>query len=293
MKLPPLSTLRFFDAAAKAGSFVKAAQELNVTHSAISRQIRLLEEHLGVALFERRNRAVFLTAAGQLLLQTTSSLFEQLSATVEQIKTNATPDVVSLSCEPTIAMKWLIPRLTDFYQRYPHITVHLVAAGGSIDFAKTHVDLALRRNDFVWGGQIYATKVCSEQMGIVRLPEKVAVSLLPNCPLLTSASRPEAWVTWQKNSGVDLTGYKYVTYEHFYLCIQAALSGQGAALVSFLMVIDEIQAGQLQAPEGFIPDDSAYYLLSPKPIAADGAVAVFVNWLIEQINISIGCINNL
>ena len=97
MKLPPLSTLRFFDAAAKAGSFVKAAQELNVTHSAISRQIRLLEEHLGVALFERRNRAVFLTAAGQLLLQTTSSLFEQLSATVEQIKTNATPDVVSVS----------------------------------------------------------------------------------------------------------------------------------------------------------------------------------------------------
>lgn len=288
MKLPPLSTLRFFDIAAKAGSFVKAAQELNVTHSAISRQIRLLEEHLGVELFERRNRAVFLTPEGQLLLQTTRGMFEQLSAAVEQIKTNSTPDVVSLSCEPTIAMKWLIPRLTDFYQRYPHITVHLVAAGGAIDFAKTHVDLALRRNDFSWGGQIHAMKVCSEQMVAVSLRSGSSMAL----PLLTSASRPDAWKTWQQKRGVDLTGCKYVTYEHFYLCIQAALAGQGTALASFLMVIDEIQSGQLQSSDGFIPDGSAYYLLSPKPLDSHHAAAIFANWLIEQINISIDYINN-
>ncbi|WP_273803358.1 LysR family transcriptional regulator [Providencia rettgeri] len=288
MKLPPLSTLRFFDIAAKAGSFVKAAQELNVTHSAISRQIRLLEEHLGVELFERRNRAVFLTPEGQLLLQTTRGMFEQLSAAVEQIKTNSTPDVVSLSCEPTIAMKWLIPRLTDFYQRYPHITVHLVAAGGAIDFAKTHVDLALRRNDFSWGGQIHAMKVCSEQMGAVSLRSGSSMAL----PLLTSASRPDAWRTWQQKCGIDLTGCKYVAYEHFYLCIQAALAGQGTALASFLMVIDEIQSGQLQSSDGFIPDGSAYYLLSPKPLDSHHAAAIFANWLIEQINISIDYINN-
>ncbi|WP_275076287.1 LysR family transcriptional regulator [Providencia rettgeri] len=288
MKLPPLSTLRFFDIAAKAGSFVKAAQELNVTHSAISRQIRLLEEHLGVELFERRNRAVFLTPEGQLLLQTTRGMFEQLSAAVEQIKTNSTPDVVSLSCEPTIAMKWLIPRLTDFYQRYPHITVHLVAAGGAIDFAKTHVDLALRRNDFSWGGQIHAMKVCSEQMGAVSLRSGGSMML----PLLVSVSRPDAWKTWQQKRGVDLTGCKYVTYEHFYLCIQAALAGQGTALASFLMVIDEIQSGQLQSSDGFIPDGSAYYLLSPKPLDSHHAAAIFANWLIEQINISIDYINN-
>lgn len=288
MKLPPLSTLRFFDIAAKAGSFVKAAQELNVTHSAISRQIRLLEEHLGVELFERRNRAVFLTPEGQLLLQTTRGMFEQLRAAVEQIKTNSTPDVVSLSCEPTIAMKWLIPRLTDFYQRYPHITVHLVAAGGAIDFAKTHVDLALRRNDFSWGGQIHAMKVCSEQMGAVSLRSGSSMML----PLLVSVSRPDAWKTWQQKSGVDLTGCKYVTYEHFYLCIQAALAGQGTALASFLMVIDEIQSGQLQSSDGFIPDGSAYYLLSPKPLDSHHAAAIFANWLIEQINISIDYINN-
>lgn len=292
MKLPPLSSLRFFDAAAKAGSFVKAAQELNVTHSAISRQIRLLEEQLNVELFERRNRAVFLTPEGQLLLQATSSMFEQLRMTVEQIKTNSSPDIVSLSCEPTIAMKWLIPRLTDFYRQHPHITVHLVAAGGPIDFAKTHVDLALRRNDFVWGGQIHAMKVCLEQMGVVSLPEIVSSTQWKKFPLLTSASRPEAWKAWQRKSGMDLTGCKYVCYEHFYLCIQAAIAGQGSALASFLMVTDEIQSGQLQAPNGFIPDGSAYYLLSPKPIGADRAVAVFVNWLIEQINISIDGINN-
>lgn len=83
-----------------------------------------------------------------------------------------------------------------------------------------------------------------------------------------------------------------MTYEHFYLCIQAALAGQGTALASFLMVIDEIQSGQLQSSDGFIPDGSAYYLLSPKPLDSHHAAAIFANWLIEQINISIDYINN-
>ncbi|SPY77568.1 Gcv operon activator [Providencia rustigianii] len=136
MKLPPLASLRFFDVAARYESFVKAAQELHVTHSAISRQIRLLEEHLGIHLFERRNRAIFLTLEGKLLFQTTTSMFQQLAETVKQLEQPPDIQVVNLSCEPTIAMKWLIPRLTDFYRQYPDITVHLIAAGGPIDLLK-------------------------------------------------------------------------------------------------------------------------------------------------------------
>lgn len=176
---------------------MKAAQELNVTHSAISRQIRLLEEYLGVELFERRNRAVFLTANGQILLQTTSSIFEQLKNGVEKIKSSTFPDVVSLSCEPTIAMKWLIPRLTHFYQQYPHITVHLVAAGGVIDFTKANVDLALRRNDFKWNDNLFAVKVCSERMGVVVRPGLDLKKNFAHIPQLSTTSRPNAWTTWQ------------------------------------------------------------------------------------------------
>lgn len=287
MKLPPLTSLRFFDTAAKAGSFVKAAQELNVTHSAISRQIRLLEEYLGVELFERRNRAVFLTANGRILLQTTSSIFEQLKDGVEKIKNSTFPDVVSLSCEPTIAMKWLIPRLTHFYQQYPHITVHLVAAGGVIDFTKANVDLALRRNDFKWSDNLCAVKVCSERMGVVVRPELDLKRNFAHIPQLSTTSRPNAWATWQNIKKVALPNSKTITYEHFYLCIQAALAGQGAALASFLMVADEVQSKQLAAPYGFIEDNSAYYLLSSKPIERGSAAATFTQWLIEQVSISI------
>ncbi|HGN1705098.1 TPA: LysR family transcriptional regulator [Providencia rettgeri] len=286
MKLPPLNTLRFFDAAAKAGSFVKAAEQLNVTHSAISRQIRLLEEQLGVELFERRNRAVFLTSEGQLLLQTTRSIFEQLQESVEKIKANMSSNVVSLSCEPTIAMKWLIPRLTGFYQQYPYITVQLVAAGGAIDFAKTNVDLAFRRNDFKWPDHIHAVKVCAEHMGVVVKPELGVGDNFSQLPLLSTISRPTAWQAWQSSKQVDLSKNKVIVYEHFYLCIQAALAGQGIALASFFMVEDEVQSKQLYAPYGFISDGSAYFLLSPKPVSANSAVDIFTHWLIDQVNIS-------
>lgn len=292
MKLPPLTSLRFFDAAAKAGSFVKAAQELNVTHSAISRQIRLLEEDLGIALFERRNRAVFLTAKGQLLFETTRSIFEQLRESVEQIKSHTFSDVVSVSCEPTIAMKWLIPRLTLFYQQYPHITVHLVAAGGEIDFSKTNVDLALRRNDFKWPDSLCAVKVCSEHMGVVVRPEFNFQTDNHPITLLSTTSRPTAWQTWQQAKGIDLQANKVIRYEHFYLCIQGALAGQGAALASFLMVADEVQSKQLNVPYGFIQDNSAYYLLSPNPVELGSAAAIFTHWLIEQVNISIETLIN-
>ncbi len=284
MKLPPLASLYFFDVAARCGSFVKAAQELHVTHSAISRQIRLLETYLGIELFERRNRGIFLTVEGRKLFKTTTNMFTQLSETVVDLKTKTESNVVSLSCEPTIAMKWLIPRLTGFYQQYPHITVHLIAAGGAIDFTKTGVDLALRRNDFKWDENIYAREVCSEKMGLVQPPKIQHTDNINEAILLTSASRANAWQTWEKRTGVFLSKNKQITYEHFYLCIQAALAGQGMALASFLMVADEIQSKQLIAPKGFVEDGSAYYLLAAKVPKPEGAVSILMEWLMERMN---------
>ena len=127
MKLPALAAFRYFDVAAQTESFVRAAQQLNVTHGAVSRQVRLLEESLGVQLFERRNRAIFLTPAGRALHDTTLSVFEQLHASVQRLQ-QARDNVLVLSCEPTIAMKWLIPRLPAFHAAHPDIQLHLVAA---------------------------------------------------------------------------------------------------------------------------------------------------------------------
>lgn len=279
MKLPPLSSLRFFDAAARHGSFVKAADELHVTHSAISRQIRLLEEQIGIALFERRNRAVFLTLAGKKLYQTTSEIFAQLDKTLAELGSVVDSNVVSISCEPTIAMKWLIPRLTQFYQQFPHITVHLIAAGGPIDFTKAGVDSAFRRNDFKWNSHIYAEEVCRERMGLVQRPDLHWHDGSSDIALLYPASRPSVWEQWQQQMGNSQQGNRQVSYEHFYLCIQAAISGQGVAIASFLMVEDELQSGQLTAPYGFIEDGSAYYLLAPKPPVVGSASHLFIEWL--------------
>lgn len=131
MRLPPLNTLRIFDVAARTLSFVKAAEELHVTHGAVSRQIRQLEEALGVELFQRRNRAVFLTDAGLALQAATSAAFAQLITAIGKLQSDEAGNVIVVSCEPTIAMKWLIPRLPRFQQAYPELQVHLYAAGGA------------------------------------------------------------------------------------------------------------------------------------------------------------------
>ena len=116
---PPLNSLRFFEAAARLGSFVKAGDELRLTHGAVSRQIRLLEQSLGVDLFERRNRGVFLTPQGEQLLGAAQYAFEHLNTVMESLRKPVRHLPLVVSCEPTISMKWLIPRLGDFYRRHP------------------------------------------------------------------------------------------------------------------------------------------------------------------------------
>lgn len=278
MKMPSLTSLRFFNSAAQTGSFVSAAEQLHVTHSAVSRQIRLLEDELGIALFERRNRAVYLNEAGQYLYKTTSAIFEQLEETVTQLRTPLNNPVLVVSCEPTIAMKWLIPRLSHFYALHPEITLHLVAAGGAIDFNKEGVDLAFRRDDFFWSKNIYATKICDEKIGAVIKPNNLHHS---NKQLIT-LSRPQAWQDWFQYSGVVSNYTKTSEYEHFYLAIQATLAGLGATIASFLMVQDELHNQQLVAINGFVKDNSSYYLLSPIEITPDSKQEKFKNWIIAE-----------
>lgn len=315
MPLPPLASFRFFDAAARCGSFVQAAAELHVTHGAVSRQVRQLEEALGVTLFERRNRAVFLTAAGRTLLNTTGPLFEQLHSTVQQLQ-QGSRRALTVSCEPTIAMRWLIPRLPAFQQQHPQITLHLVAAGGPVDFTRSGIDLALRRDDFPFHNA-HAEKICDEWMGPVcrdagGLKGDVGLNRgaeqngsrdlnsgadqyngrslnsssdqnsgrsLDGQRLLHSATRRGAWQQWQQISGISTAGSSRAEYEHFYLCAQAALAGLGVAMMSFLMVQDELNSGQLVAPWGFVQDGSGYWLLAKEEVTAGSDAGAFREWV--------------
>ncbi|MFJ4350593.1 LysR substrate-binding domain-containing protein [Pseudomonas sp. NPDC089428] len=287
MKLPALSAFRYFDIAAETGSFVRAAERLHVTHGAVSRQVRLLEESLGVELFERRNRAIFLTPAGRALHGTTQAIFEQLEGAVQRLQQQERDNVLVLSCEPTIAMRWLIPRLPRFHAAHPDLQLHLVAAGGPVDFARSGVDLALRRDDFHWPPTLHSMKICDEWIGPV---SRASSDDLDGQRLLHSSTRPSAWPTWLRLSGRQATHSERSDFEHFYLSLQAASAGLGLAIASALMVRDELDSGQLQAPFGFLRDGSAYHLLSPQPLRDGGKRQRFAEWVTSE---SQACLTHL
>jgi DNA-binding transcriptional LysR family regulator len=281
-----LGSLRFFEAAARLGSFVQAADELHVTHGAVSRQIRLLETSLGTALFERRNRGVFLTAPGAQLRDAVQQAFERLDAALDAVRQPARQAPLVVSCEPTIAMKWLIPRLGDFYQRHPEVPLHLFASGGPVAFQRDAVDVALRRNDFAWDGGLHVEKVCDEWIAPVCAPALLRQGKLDLSAqrLLHTASRPAAWAHWRATGTDDGNGGHgdSQTYEHFYLSLQAACAGLGVAIGSVFMAREDIDSGRLVAPLGFRRDGSGYFLLSPLPFDGDARRTALLHWLREQ-----------
>ncbi|MFZ6654188.1 LysR substrate-binding domain-containing protein [Undibacterium sp. TJN19] len=285
--LPSLNAIRVFEVAARHLSLVRAAEELHVTHGAVSRQIKQLEEKLGVELFERRNRAIFLTRAGLSLQGTCTDIMRQLEAGLRQLK-QADDQPLVVSCEPTIAMRWLIPRLGQFRQLHPELEIHLFAAGGHVDLRHGHIDLALRRNDFAWDAHYHVAQVAHELIAPVCIPNLLKqgkLQLNQQC-LLHTASRPDAWPQWQKFSGQAVRGKSRATYEHFYLSLQAACAGLGVAMASAYMVEDEIRNGLLLAPHAFMADGTDYVLLSALPFEEDPRRLAFLEWLQQEFEVT-------
>ena len=206
--MPSLVALRCFEAAARLESFSRAADELHLTHGAISRAVRSVEEELGAQLFERRNRRVFLNAAGRLLFDGVHAGLGQMARAAEAVRQQAAGRPLLLSCEPTLLMRWLIPRWGDFQARYPQHTVHLVAGGGAVEWGRG-IDLAIRRNDFDCGRNVQMQPLCAERMGPVCHPDRLAhffalqsdggLALHGDATLLHSKTRPKAWEDWWKN----------------------------------------------------------------------------------------------
>lgn len=287
--LPPLNALRMFEAAARHGSLVRAAAELHVTHGAVSRQIRQLESHLGLQLFERRNRAIFLTRQGSELFAACSEALARLADAVARLRAPDADAPLVLSCEPTIAMCWLIPRLPAFHARFAGRQLHLLTAGGPVDFVRDRIDVALRRNDFAWSAGCHVERVGPELMGPVchpgmagqlQAPKRGRAADAPRA--LHSRTRPLAWKQWLASHGAALRLGPPQHFEHFYLCLQAAAAGLGVALGSAYMVEDDCRDGRLAAPFGFAGDGSDYVLLSPTPIAADARRAALLDWLRDE-----------
>ena len=280
-RFPPLNSLRVFMAAATQSSISKAALELNITQGAVSRQVKHVEECLGVPLFVRKNRGIHLTNEGALLCQTCQSVFNLLSDTCERISEQADLGPLVISCEPTIAMHWLIPRLAAFKTEYPDINVHLYTAGGPIDLKQSRVDLALRRNDFTWNKDYYSEVIAVEKIGPVCTQkywnENHQEPFNP-CFLHTN-TRSDAWAIWKHAYQNKIESSSEMYFEHFYLSLQAACNGLGIAIGSIYMTSNDINSKRLIAPYGFIEDGTEYHLISEQPFDTDLRKETLKDWL--------------
>lgn len=283
--LPPLNTLVPFETTLRLGSLTRAAAELHVTHGAVSRQLKSLEDALGVELFRRDGRVLVPTAAAVELNRQIVDSLGLLAAAVRQARSNAQPRPLVLSCEPTLMMRWLLPRLGSLTEANPGLDVHLSAGGGPIDLRRAGVDVALRRNDFDLDGSVDALPLFPEWIGPVCAPHLAAQihesSDLASLPQLTSATRPDAWNTWARLAGSTAPHSSVQTFEHFYLSLEAASAGLGVAIGPYPLVASDLDSGRLVAPLGFVEDGTGYVLLAPS-VTTDPRVVAVYRWLREN-----------
>ncbi|WP_077037084.1 transcriptional regulator GcvA [Pelomonas sp. KK5] len=296
-RLPPLELVVSFEAAARHLSFTKAAEERFVTQSAMSRQMRALEEELGVALFERRHRALVLTPDGQRLLAACTTALGSLRGAMRDIRAPHQREVLSLTTTPGFASLWLIPRLTGFTRAHPGIDVRLDATLDNRNLAAQGFDLAVRYAKLgALGG---ARKLFDEAMLPVCSPRLVSETALPlrepadlaHHTLLhlamdddAAGGMPAEWEPWLSAWGLaDLRPAARLSFTSYSEAIAAALAAQGVALGRRPLVDALLASGQLVTPfDGDVASARAYQLIVDPASRLRPAVQAFEQWLIEE-----------
>ncbi|HUN52975.1 MAG TPA: transcriptional regulator GcvA [Candidatus Sulfotelmatobacter sp.] len=287
--LPPLNGLRAFEAAARHLSFARAAGELNVTPAAISHQIKALEARLGTPLFRRRNREVLLTDAGQALLPGVRDGFDRLAAAAERVQSREAVGALNVSVLPSLAARWLVPRLARFHARHPDIDLRLSATQNVVDFSREDFDAAIRHGRGTWPGlrcdlllRDEFFPVCSPSLREGPLPLRTPEDLRHHVLLHDSAR--EDWRLWLAAAGIggiDLS--RGPSFNDGSLLVQAVVAGQGVAVGRRALVAGELAAGRLVRPfDVVLPVDRAYYLVCPAAAAERPKIAAFRAWLMAE-----------
>lgn len=289
-RLPSLKALPAFEIAAAQLSFSAAAKQLRLTHGAISRQIRTLEDQLGVQLFCRFNRRIELTEAGAAFLPSVRQALRLLETSAAQVADQTKSGPLVVSCLATFMMRWLIPRLYRFNAAHPGIEVRLSASHAPVHFEEGGIDVAIRLGRPPWPRGCVGSPFLPDRVGPVLAPTLLSKRALRRpidlrrVPLLHAETRPRAWSHWLKamrTDGVDAS--RGTRLEHTYFMLEAAASGLGVAIGSFPLVEQDLQAGRLSAPFGFVSDRNAYAVLRPDGRPAKAAqTAAFVNWILAE-----------
>src|SRR3954447_21552322 len=292
-RLPSLHGLRAFEAAARHLSFTQAASELNVTQTAISHQIKRLEEELGIRLFVRQNRALSLTPEARDYLPGIRAAFNDLRLATDRLLRKDDGNVLTVSTLASLAAKWLLPRISDFQEKHPGIDVRITTSTALVDFRSGDVDTAIRygrgqwpglRADWLMPDQMFP--VCSPALLAGKKPLQKPEDLAEHVLLHSSAGNDDDWRLWLTAAGLptNLSKQPGVTFDLVFMTIQAAIDGLGVAMGRTSYVQDDIAKGRLVVPFKIaLPADAGFYLVSPAGKADTSKLSAFRQWLIASV----------
>ena len=286
--LPSLSLLAAFEAAARTGSVTAAARELALTQSAVSRQIRALEEQLGVSLFVRERQTIRLTTAGEGYAREIRDALRRISSASLNLRANPNGGTLNLAILPTFGTRWLAPRLKNFLAENPGITINLVTRLSPFDFRLEAIDAAVHYGHHHWPGaeltflmEEYTVPACSpgfrDAVGDLSAPET-----LLRMPLLHITSRPDAWERWFAANGALAEGVEGMLFDQFATAAQAAIAGLGVALLPSFLIGEELARGDLVTVGPALKSAECYYLACAVERAAYPPLAAFRRWIAEE-----------
>ncbi|WP_019340231.1 LysR substrate-binding domain-containing protein [Stutzerimonas stutzeri] len=285
-RLPSLSALRAFEAAARHESAKQAAEELSVTATAISHQIRLLEESLGVALFLRKPRKLELTDPGRELQQVLQTAFDTIATTVSRLSAGPCRQAITLSTTPAIAVRWLVPWVCLLRDSHPNIDLRFHTSHEPVALDGVTADVAIRYGDGRWPGLV-AEKMfdntfvptCSPHLGL-HDPADLPKHSLIHFRAQGAVSAPIHWAAWQKLAkvpGLDVSaGLVFSDETH---AISAAIDGQGVALMSRQLIDSEVRSGRLMQPFGPELEGKPFHLVYPESRRDDPTVLAVREWV--------------
>jgi len=278
--LPSLNALRAFEAMARTGRATIAAEELSVTHSAVSRQVKSLEAALGVRLFQGPKHRLELTEPGRSLAASLGRAFDEIAAAVRDVRSEG--EDLHVAVNASISVKWLIPRLPDFARRHPQVRVRLEELAPQ---ATSHrgAQAVMRITPAARLADPLVTAFIPNHIGPVMTPalaQRYAADPLA-APRLVAQTHPQGWAIWAEVAGYELAPAPEQAFPHIHFALDAAAAGLGVAIGSWPLVAADVAAGRLVAPLGFRRSESAFALLAA-PGADSRALTAFRRWLVDQ-----------
>ncbi len=290
-RLPPLNSLKCFEAAGRLLSFTAAARELNVTQAAISHQIKVIEKYLGVSLFDRYPRRLALTEPGKSLLPEVTEAFDRISAAIGALGQENYSSQISVRLGPSFAARWLSPRLKYFWLQYPEIDLCLFhVANAPTDFAREDIDIAVTYGDGSWPGVVAEPLLCLDYFPVCApgfMHNDKPLTEIDNLRYYTLLHDADysCWRDWLALAGVDgVRAESGNIIDDTNVLIQAAIDGQGIALGSTAFVQDLLDSGRLVKPFDItLENDSAYYVVCPEAHLQNPAVRAFKTWLLSLV----------